>query len=79
MTPRPAVLPQLPPDTDDSDLLSDDCWDLARAARFFGMSTSWVYRSVESGLLPHRKVGGRLRFIPSELRAWRAKQPGKSL
>jgi excisionase family DNA binding protein len=80
MTSKPAVLPQ---PTDDDEILSDDCWDVARAAQFLGIARSTVYRWAEAGLLPHRKIGpGRyapLRFIPSELRAWRGTQPGKAL
>jgi predicted DNA-binding transcriptional regulator AlpA len=53
---------ELPPD--------EDLWNVARAARFLGMSTHWVYRAAERGDLPYRKIGSRLRFLPGELRTW---------
>lgn len=55
----------------------DDLWDVRRAARFLGKSSSWVYRESEARRLPHRKIGRTLRYIPAELRAWVAKQPGQ--
>lgn len=48
----------------------DDLWDVARAAKFLCMSRSWTYRAAESGILPYRRIGSRLRFVPTELRAW---------
>jgi excisionase family DNA binding protein len=51
-------------------MADEDLWDVARAAQFLGMSVSWTYRAAESGVLPYRRIGSRLRFVPSELRAW---------
>ena len=48
----------------------ENLWDVARAAQFLGMSVSWTYRAAETGVLPYRRVGSRLRFVPSELRDW---------
>ncbi len=54
-----------------SNLLADeDLWDVARAAQFLGMSVSWTYRAAETGVLPYRRIGSRLRFVPAELRSW---------
>lgn len=49
---------------------SDCLWDVHRVAEFLGLSVSWVYRATEAGLLPYRRIGARLRFLPSEIRAW---------
>ncbi len=54
----------------------DDLWDVGRAARFLGLSRSWVYRTAEAGLLPYRRIASRLRFVPAELRAWAHAQTG---
>jgi len=39
-------------------------------AAYFKVSRSWVYQHAASGQLPYRKIGGNLRFIPSEIREW---------
>lgn len=54
-----------------------DLWDVRRAARYLSKSATWVYRESEGGRLPFRRIGRTLRFIPSELRAWVQRQPGK--
>jgi excisionase family DNA binding protein len=51
-------------------MADEDLWDVARAAQFLSMSVSWTYRAAENGVLPYRRIGSRLRFVPSELRAW---------
>lgn len=43
-------------------------WTVAQTAKFLQVSTSWVYRSVERGELPHLKLGGLVRFQPSDIR-----------
>lgn len=45
-------------------------WDALDVARFLKVSRSWVYQQAEAGLLPHRRVGGLLRFDPAAIRAW---------
>jgi len=52
----------LPPD--------EDLWDVARVARFLGFSRDTVYRLVEKGQIPFRRICARLRFLPAEIRAW---------
>ena len=42
-------------------------WGVEEAARFLGFSASWVYHRAEAGLLPHIKLGGRLRFEQATL------------
>jgi predicted DNA-binding transcriptional regulator AlpA len=52
----------------------NELWDLRAAARFLKMSTSWVYKRVEDGILPVTRVNGySLRFDPAALREWVAK------
>ena len=45
-------------------------WDALDVARFLKVSCSWVYQQAEAGLLPHRRVGGLLRFDPRAIQAW---------
>lgn len=45
-------------------------WDALDVARYLKVSRSWVYQQVEAGLLPHRRVGGLLRFDPRAIQAW---------
>ncbi|HYD51875.1 MAG TPA: helix-turn-helix domain-containing protein [Gemmatimonadaceae bacterium] len=40
------------------------------AARFIGMSESWLYKRCEKNLAPYRRVGWALRFDLDELREW---------
>ncbi|HEY3449907.1 MAG TPA: helix-turn-helix domain-containing protein [Myxococcales bacterium] len=56
---------------------ADDLWTVKRAAKYLGKGEFWVYRQAEAGLLPYRRIGRTLRFIPAELRAWVEQAPGK--
>jgi len=57
----------LPPET--------ELWDITHAAQFLKMSTSWVYKRVERGDLPCKRIHGwALRFVPAHLRAWAEEQ-----
>ena len=60
-----------------ADHVPEPLWLVDQVARFLGVSKYWVYRQAESGLLPYRKIGGNLRFIPDELRRWVETQPGR--
>jgi len=54
-------------------------WDALDVARFLKVSRSWVYQQAEAGLLPHRRVGGLLRFDPRAIQAWfRGESEGRS-
>jgi excisionase family DNA binding protein len=44
-------------------------WTVAEVAAFLKVSRSWVYHRLESGLLPHIRVGGLVRFDPGAIRA----------
>lgn len=48
----------------------DSLWDASDVASFLKVSRSWVYQHAESGDLPHRRVGGLLRFEPEAIRAY---------
>jgi len=55
-------------------------WDALDVARFLKVSRSWVYQQAEAGLIPHRRVGGLLRFDPRAIQAWfRGDTEGRSL
>jgi predicted DNA-binding transcriptional regulator AlpA len=65
-----------PPPRDD-----DQLWDANDVARYLKVSRSWVYHRAEAGLLPLRRVGGLLRFVPAAIRAFAAGEwasPGAS-
>ena len=40
------------------------------AAAYLNVSRSLIYKYVEDMLIPHIKIGGRIRFDPSELSEW---------
>jgi predicted DNA-binding transcriptional regulator AlpA len=44
-------------------------WDARDVAQYLNVSRSWVYHRAEAGLLPCRRIGGCLRFVPSEIRS----------
>ena len=39
-------------------------------AEILQMSSSWVYKQVEAGLLPHVRLGANVRFRPEDVRAY---------
>lgn len=51
-------------------LAEDRLWKVGDAARFLGMSTSWVYKETSAGRLPHVTIGASLRFDPEALREY---------
>jgi excisionase family DNA binding protein len=53
------------PDVSTKDVL----WTVAEVAAYLRVSRSWVYHRLESGLLPHIRIGGLVRFDPAEIRA----------
>jgi excisionase family DNA binding protein len=53
-------------------------WDAREAASFLKVSRSWIYARVERDEMPYIRVGGLIRFVPSQLRDWTfAKDQGK--
>ncbi len=49
---------------------SDRLWTVQDVARYLGFKKSWVYAKVAAGVLPHLNIVGRIRFDPTEVRAW---------
>jgi excisionase family DNA binding protein len=50
----------------------DRLWDRKDVATYLKVSQSWVYQKVAAGLLPCRRIGGLVRFLPEEIRAYAA-------
>lgn len=44
--------------------------DVAWVAQFLGVSRSWVYQAVASGVLPCIRVGALVRFDPAVIKNW---------
>ena len=49
-------------------LTVDRLWTIADVARYLGVCTSTVKRTLRS--IPRQRIGGRVRFIPSEVERW---------
>jgi excisionase family DNA binding protein len=64
-------LRQIPPIS-----IDDQLWTVSELARFLGLHTKTVYSWVEQGLVPHYKIGGRVRFDPAEVAQWLSAQRG---
>jgi excisionase family DNA binding protein len=45
-------------------------WDARDVAAYLKVSRSWVYQHAEDGTLPSVKVGGLVRFLPEQIRAY---------
>jgi predicted DNA-binding transcriptional regulator AlpA len=43
-------------------------WDAKDVAVFLKVSRSWVYLKTNSGELPHRRMGGLIRYEPEVMR-----------
>jgi excisionase family DNA binding protein len=44
--------------------------DICEASEFLGLKVSRLRTAVFRGEIPYRKIGGLVRFVPSELRGW---------
>lgn len=53
----------------------ESLWDAADVAKFLKVSRSWVYARCDSGELPHKRIGGLLRFNPEKIRAYAQNEP----
>ena len=61
-----------------SEQLRNRLWDAREAANFLKVSRSWIYARVERDEMPYIRVGGLIRFVPSQLRDWTfTKDPNK--
>ena len=45
-------------------------WTVAALAQFLGLHPKTIYTWVERGSVPHFKIGGRVRFHPTEIERW---------
>lgn len=52
--------------------------DVKWVAQTFGVSEQWVYRAVETGQIPHYRLGKLIRFHRREVLAWFAAQRSKT-
>lgn len=43
---------------------------ISEASQFLKLSDTSLYRHVKSGLIPHKKVGGQIRFLRHDLIRW---------
>jgi len=50
--------------------VDEPLWTVDEAARFLRLSKKYIYRLVESGRLPHYKLGRRVRFSGGEVRSY---------
>jgi predicted DNA-binding transcriptional regulator AlpA len=67
---QPAILA-----TGDGDRQHEDLWPMGRVIAFTGLSRSTINRHIAAGTIPLRRVGGRVLFVPSEIRHWVDTQP----
>jgi len=49
--------------------LAEAVWTALDVARFFRAHRNWVYAQAARGVLPSIRVGGLLRFNPTQIRA----------
>jgi predicted site-specific integrase-resolvase len=48
----------------------DELLNKKKAAAVLGISTVTLDRLRQMGLLPYRKIGGQIRFLPEDIRAY---------
>lgn len=53
-----------------TDSAAEALWDAKDVATFLKVSRSWVYLKTNSGELPHRRMGGLIRYEPDAVRAY---------
>lgn len=49
---------------------------VAELADLLSVRPSWVYRALERGVLPSRRLGRYRRFVPAEIKTWLEMQRG---
>jgi excisionase family DNA binding protein len=54
---------------------ADGLWDANDVAAYLKVSRSWVYQKVAAGLVPYVRVGGLVRFVPDDVRAFATARP----
>jgi excisionase family DNA binding protein len=53
---------------------AEQLWTVRDAAAFLRIGRNAVYEMVKRDEVPNVRVGSRVRFVPSELRAWLGRQ-----
>lgn len=53
-----------------SEEVAEGLWDANDVGRYLKVSRSWIYARVQSGELPHRRIGALIRFEPDVIRAY---------
>lgn len=53
-------------------------WTIGDVAKYLRVSERTVRRRLEEDGLPHRWIGGKLRFLPEEVEVWVGRQPGEA-
>lgn len=61
----------------DSERNDGGLWEIGDVAEYLRISERSVRRRMKEGL-PHRFIGGKVRFIPSEVGGWVDDQPGQA-
>ena len=54
----------------------DELYNKRKAAAILGISTVTLDRLRQSGLLPYRKIGRQIRFLPEDIQAYLEKASG---
>ena len=53
---------------------AEQLWTVREAADFLRLGRNAIYEMAKRGELPSVRIGSRVRFIPSEVRAWLQRQ-----
>ena len=51
----------------------EDLWTAKEVAKYLKTSRSWVYEQTDKGEIPYCKLVGNKRFVPSDIRAYVAR------
>lgn len=49
-------------------MTAEPLWTVHEAAAYLKMSSSWLYKRVAEGAVPHVKLGNIVRFVPDQVR-----------
>lgn len=52
--------------------MTEGLWTVKEAAAYLRLSTSWLYKRVGEGGIPHVKIGSVVRFVPEQVRQYAA-------
>jgi excisionase family DNA binding protein len=57
-------------DPEEELLFNSFIMDVKKASKFLDVSTKTIYKLVAQDEIPYKKVGGKIRFLLSELISW---------